>query len=220
MTTSNVVVSVLKSGGVYTVEYVNKLANAIARHSTVDYEFVCLTDTPDADFNENVSRTIQLTDDLPGWWSKIEMFKPGLFPGQTCVFFDLDTIILDNIDDILGNDYKRLTMLDDFYYPGSGASGVLAWKHDDHTHIYERFFIPELDPMRQCIRGDQQWIAKSVYTYDTFQALFPGSMVSFKKDCTRTPNNVITPPGAKVLCFHGTPKPHELQLIIVKENWI
>jgi hypothetical protein len=212
-----IVACVLRTGGVYDADYVNKLANAVARNLTIPYRFVCLSNVTEG-FNENVHEVVPLKHDFQGWWSKVELFRRDLYVDSQWFFFDLDTVILDNIDDIVGANHC-FTTLDDFYREGHIGSGVMAWKQRWFTRIYEDFIENPQRAINSTMYGDQEWIQNKLESWDTFQARFPNAMVSFKKDCVKTATDVIVPGGAKVMCFHGTPKPHEVQLITVTENW-
>ena len=64
-------------GRTYSPEWVRKLKRMVER-TTKGVRFVCLSNVP----VEGVE-TIPLRDNLPGWWAKIELFRPGLFTGRT-----------------------------------------------------------------------------------------------------------------------------------------
>lgn len=216
--TPKIIACVLRSGGVYDVDYVNRLANAVNRHVTVPHKFICLTDVTE-DFNENVHEVVKLQHNYPGWWSKIELFRRDLYFTHDWFFFDLDTIILHNIDSIISDD-SHFIGLDDFYYPGQLGSGLLAWKQRWCSHIYDEFVGASDAVIRTHERGDQQWIQSKLAFFASFQQKYPQSVISFKKHCQRLSKDIVVPHGAKILCFHGTPKPHELlQYNTIKENW-
>jgi hypothetical protein len=89
------VACVHKTGGAYDkADYVGKLARAVGRHLTVPHRFVCLSDRK----HEGVE-VIPLTEGWPGYWSKLEIFKPGQFGGPL-MYLDLDTVISGNIDEL------------------------------------------------------------------------------------------------------------------------
>lgn len=213
-----VVCTVLKSGGVYDARYVAYLANGVARNLRVPYRFVVLTDLPDEDFGPNVHDVRQLRLGLPGWWSKVELHAPDFYDGCQILFFDLDTIILGSLDAIAVHQHKY-TILEDFYLEGHAGSGVMAWQQSGDRAFYDTFTRDPGAVIRNTTRGDQEWLERVMPNMERFQHLFPGDFVSFKRDCRRG-NTIVIPPNAKVLCFHGVPKPHELlQHNIIKENW-
>jgi hypothetical protein len=144
----------------------------------------------------------EVTDGLgDGWWAKIGLFEPGRFTGR-CLFFDLDTIITGCLNDLA--DYSgEFAMLSDFYRPQHLASGVMAWDAEAAGDIFTRwrdFGMPQSDR-----RGDGGWIGDMRPNANRLQNLFPGQLVSFKANCREG-----APDGARVVCFHGLPRPHQL----------
>ena len=72
----------------------------VKRHTTVPFQFHCLTDDPvglDPEIN-----AIQLPKDpwIKSWWSKLWMFSPDMPLKGNILFFDLDVIIFNNIDEL------------------------------------------------------------------------------------------------------------------------
>jgi hypothetical protein len=56
--------------------------------------------------------------------------------------------------------------------------------------------------------GDQAWIESVQPTYDQWQEMYPDQIFSYKLHCEQG-----TPDNARVICFHGQPRPHEV-------NWL
>lgn len=214
------VVCVLRSGGIYDVEWVAKLQRGVARHlHDIPYWFVCLTDT-DERLPLRCER-VQLANSWPGWWSKLEMFRPGLFDGPV-LYFDLDTVVVGSLDAIAAYPH-RFTMAHEFYRPHLLCSTTMAWS-SDWSHLYEAFAS---DPVRLAHHydnvmpttgriGDQAFIEDRVGKVDTFRGLFgERSVASYKvHQCQDAP-----PADAAVVAFHGTPKPHQLTTGWVAEAW-
>ena len=96
---------VLKTGGDFTWSDVDRLRNGIANHLSIPYRFVVLTDL----LIEKSNDIIPLINDWPGWWSKLELFRPNIFIGPV-IYFDLDTVIVGNIDEILMNDFSFIAL--------------------------------------------------------------------------------------------------------------
>jgi hypothetical protein len=192
-----IVACVYRTGGAYTAEYVERLATGVATHATKPYRFVCFTDSTE----KLACETIPLTDDLPGWWSKLEMFKS--YMGRM-VYFDLDTMIVGNIDPLLDYDGPMLMLRG--WYHDNWASGVMAWNSP-------LGFICPTDDERKAIllrpkAGDQEFIARKLinakWQIDKAQDILPG-ITSYKKYCKDG-----VPEGTRVVCFHGRPRPHEI----------
>ena len=87
------VASVFKSGGDYFPRYVRVLRDAVRRHLPVEHRFVCLTDV------EVACERIPLVHGWPSFYSKIEVFRPGLFDGPV-LYLDLDTVICGDLGDL------------------------------------------------------------------------------------------------------------------------
>jgi len=169
-------------------EYVNRLKLGVTRNLSVPHTFHVMTE---ADIPQGVT----------GWWSKLFMFQPGRFKGR-CLFFDLDTVIVGSLDDIAAYD-GDFAMVRDWYHPTLKTSSVMAWNADKSTGIFERWeaaVMPQFHP-----RGDGGFIEAVMPDADVLQDKFPGQLVSFKASC----GNGI-PEGARVVAFHGLPRPHHL----------
>jgi hypothetical protein len=88
-------------------------------------------------------------------------------------------------------------MLQDFLFPYH-ASGMMAWD-GDYSYLYDQF-----DPKFMSMRGgDGEYIRKRVKA-DTFQNLFPEKIVSKKV------HSLEERQKASVICYHGKPRPHEV----------
>lgn len=182
---------VLKTGGQYDWTWVERLARGVRAYMGGPYRFVCLTD----DFPHVAEgvRTIPLRHGWPGWWSKLELFRPGLFQGPV-LYLDLDSLIVGPLEPLFREEF---TMVRDFAGGNRGwcNSSVMAW-HGDVPGPYEAF-TAGADIVRG---GDQEFIQAH-----TSPAVFgPGLVVSYKIDAMDGP-----PAGASVVCFHGSPKPAE-----------
>lgn len=209
------IVCVLKSGGDYDIDYIIKLKNMIDRNTTAPYEFVCLTDM---DIDKNICKSIKLIYGYPGWWSKIELFRSGLINAKQIIYFDLDTIVLKNIDDLLNFQHNFSAL-----YPwnersrqnGLYASGMMAWKNNNtFSFLFDQFDSKEIKKYR---KGDQEYISRTLENNDKkpefFQSLFPG-IYSYKRNCKEQ-----LPEDARIICFHGKPRLHEIEIKWVKDHW-
>ena len=175
---------VLRSGGVYGPEWVARLA----RQAPKGWRFVCLTDM------EVECESIPLIHEWPGWWAKMELFRPGLFSGLV-LYLDLDTLVVGALDWAEGY-AERFAALSDFYSPGLAASGVMLWRADE-VNLYER--MTTHPPERWKGRSDHWWNAHE--SPDRLQDLYPGEIGSYKVDELEE-----GPRDFSVVCFHGQPK--------------
>lgn len=183
----------MKVGTKYDPEYVNRLASMVARHTTRPHTFVCFTDSPGG---LNVPWA-PIGTDLPGWWAKLALFQLGV----RALYLDLDTIICGNIDPLF--DYAGpFAILRSFLPPSRYGSAIMAWEPGQVAHIWERFTLD----VTTRLHGDQDWIEEQMPVVDYWQDLLPaGTIGSYKVHDLRESSR-----GYSICCFHGEPKPHQV----------
>lgn len=183
---------VLKSGGIYDRQWVWALKRGLSRHAP-QHEFVCLTDVPGLGM-----WSVPLEHGWPGWWSKIEAFRPGLFDGPV-LYLDLDTLVVGDLSELCSYD-GELAMLSDFYRPERAQSGVMMWTQCPLTHALYEEFVDCGGPTTVKQRGDGEWL-NDVAWPDRIQDLYPDQVVSYKVHAKDGPPN-----DARLVCAHGRPK--------------
>ena len=193
--------TVLKSGGDYNASHVLNLKNGIEKHTNESVNFVCLSDI----CIEGV-KTIPLTDNLTGWWSKMELFK---FSGPI-VYFDLDTIVVGDLSPIMEVARKnQFCILRDIYLgeknPTAMGSGIMTW-NSNMKYLYE-VFMKTPKYFMNFYRGDQNFIQYAIDkpSVKFLQDVVPGFFSSFKAHV----RGKGIPEGTKVVVFHGPPRPWE-----------
>ncbi|MEL0551682.1 hypothetical protein ACMYSP_13245 [Klebsiella sp. R390] len=197
------IVTVLRSGGDYNHDHVQWLYKQLPD----DIEKVCFTDLTIPGV-----QTIKLTENLPGWWSKIEIFDPQKIDDDI-FYIDLDIVVVGDISDILQN--TRLTMLSDFFFPQKTKnSAIMRIPHEEKYKVWEAFKrYPELFMSRYQSGGDQEFISKIYPHAAIWQDILPGQIVSYKKHVVskkkneHATGNGSVPPGTRIVCFHGKPRP-------------
>lgn len=196
------VACVLRESETYTSLWVDTLAKAVDRHMGY-HQFVCITDVPEKVRSSRVE-AVTMMNRWPGWWSKIELFREGLFDGPV-LYFDLDVVITGQLDGLVRHD-PGMTMCRDFVLHGWCNSSVMAW-NGDYSHLYDLFATNPEKVMSDYTRrrdrriGDQAFIED----YAPVKDIFPdGEVVSYRKQAREG-----VPDGAKIVAFHGRPKQHE-----------
>jgi hypothetical protein len=184
---------------IYTPEWVLKLKRMVARHYNQEHRFVCLTNTVvDCE-------TIPLIYNLPGWWSKMELFS-GALTGRV-VYFDLDLVLLNSITPIAD------------YQSGFVICGAFGQPNKEHgtVHAYnssvmsfdadkaERFWFEFDAESMTDFRGDQDFIAH-----------VDGGLDTFPRDWVRKLRDGEPKEGTKVvLCM-----PDKNKVAAKKHKWI
>jgi hypothetical protein len=218
-----VVACVLKSGGCYDARYVANLERQVRSHMHVPYRFVALTDCLDGEVD---CVKLPLVHGWPGWWSKLELFNhEALGRPSRVIYFDLDTLILGDITRLATAPlYAKFYMIRGFRHPERRGSGVMVWA-GNYSKLYDQFvksaphYLTKVGAIRPL--GDQLFIKSAICRHyrqepEPLQAsLFPG-LVSYKNDCL--PHGG-PPDGASIVCFHGTPRIHQVSDPWVREVW-
>lgn len=211
MLTQNMVTvaCVLRSGGVYTPEWVERLRSQVRRHLQQKHDFVCLSDVS---LPSGIDR-VPLDCDYPRWWSKLELFRPGIFLGERVIYLDLDLLIVGDIGD-LASYPGEFAMLEDFMVPGLMSSSIMAWNpggtfgfwrfiqnnqpifdHSFRQHRNFRFGGGRMDPFLNIMATRK----------DGLQSLYPGMIGSYKV------HHLEAGPGDfRIVDFHGKPKVTDL----------
>ncbi len=202
-------IACVRVGKKYGAEYVTKLASMCRRYVTVPHRFACLTDKP-----EELDHGIEphtVTGEAWGWWVKLELFKPDQFPrGERILYIDLDTVIIDNIDDLAGYGGP---------FAGLGcarsnrlfSSGLLAFEAGAQDRIWTEWLRAGKPILGN---GDDEWIDKQMPHAHRLQHHFKGLYQYKYHKCSVAP-----PKDARVIYFAREPKPHNCGSDWVRDAW-
>jgi hypothetical protein len=186
------ILTVLRSGGDYTWEHVERLRAQCEQHAP-DSRFHCLHDD-------------LMLHKWPGWFSKIEALR---LTGPI-LYMDLDTSVMGDLTPLLEAAETRrfIALRNPLPTPSRFGSGLMAWS-GDMSHVYRRFAA---DPARhvarcttQAVWGDQGFIAEDEPDPTLWQDILPGQIVSWKVECKQG-----IPETARVVYFHGKPRPWDV----------
>lgn len=171
--------TVLKSGGVYKPEHVDRIYKMLEKNLDFPIKFVCYSDIEMPQFHVR-----KLRDDLPGWWSKMEMFRDD--DGQS-FYIDLDMTINRNITDIVSYNSHFIALRNMNSKIDGIGSAVMGWDAD-YNDLYRDFTSDKANIMRNHDRdkmgtsslGDQgflwEWFGGDCEIY---QDNFPGRIEKF-----------------------------------------
>lgn len=210
--TSGVTIAcVLKSGGLYTRKYVEILRDSLKRNLTLPYRFEVFTDV-------DMPGRQRLGMNLPGWWSKLELFR---LRGGPVLYLDLDTIVMGDLNPLLRavaampeGEFRMLTPFNPRRRElGLWASGLMAW-HGDFGFLLRG----ATEEQRLKYRLDQAFICDAlaargvtVRPIDEFV-----EALSYKRHCkSGFPRGATAP----IVCFHGKPGPEAAQAGWVHDHW-
>jgi len=214
MSNKSVNVVCLKWGTKYDAYYVNVLYTMVRRHLLLPHRFFCITDNP-VGLDEGITILPLITEPgLKGWWYKLSLFRGKIYGDDlvgTTLFLDLDVVIQDTIDCLFDYDSGGFIILKDWAFTGDiWNSSVFRIEIGDHKDVWKDFVQDKHQIMRR-LHGDQDWISEKI----TNPKIWPSEwIVSFKHHCDPEP-----PADAKIVVFHGDPKPDEAKANFISEHW-
>ena len=237
----------IKWGKKFGVEYVNKLYNAVQRNLSLKHRFICLTD--DAEGIVAGVETFDIPRaDLKICWNKLALFDRGIhnIEGQI-LFLDLDVVIVKPIDALFlfQPESKFVSIKEwvsvDYALPDMTPFNASAMRFDvgaypfivedfykerDVTLIEEIFFDEAASKLGQSekvtyndlegfpprvFNGDQEWEYYMLYKNNVKVDYYPeGWLASYRYGFDSK---------ARVIVFHGEPKPEQVSDEIVMRNW-
>jgi hypothetical protein len=186
-------VTVLKSGGEYTPEHVQRLASMVPG-------LVCLSDVDVPGVT-----CVPIKKHWPKWWSKIELFGDAF--DHDILHIDLDTTIIGDIGPFLKA--GKTTLLKDFYHKGVFASGLMYIHQDDKKKVFDAFCADTKKIMENHkeppLLGDQGFLT-TMLKPQSWQDILPGKVVSYRV-CRDS-----IPDGASIICYYGKDRPWNINL--------
>jgi len=214
-------------GSKYKPEYVQNLYNMVERNLTVPYEFYCFTDH--VNLFDQVYGKIHYKPlpryDMQGWWNKLQLFHPESGLKGVNLYFDLDVIILKNINCFANwQDDNTFGITNDFTGEEGFNSSIMKWNNiNASTIIWENYFKDR--PKWRKVNGDQDVITDLIKNQSILKP-FPNEWTFSYKWYSRTKPRFHKTEwtfeqdlDAKVAVFHGKPDPHESNQEWVKKHW-
>jgi len=171
----------VRQGTKYGPEYVERLKEQA--WETSGLRTIVLGDQEDAD--------IELEHGWPGWWSKLELFRPDI--PRPFIYVDLDSFILGDISPLMGD-----TAICREWHPnikgcGRVQSSIIA-VGEYRKDIWETFIEKPQHWMQA--NGDQNYLEK--FQWKFIQDFYPDMVGSYKIHNKEKPIH-------RVVTFHGKP---------------
>lgn len=231
MTEKTVNVITIKWGTLYPADYVNKVKNMMARNSSYHITFHCFTDNPDGLDAEIISHPIPRPAVEPkgcfvrdtGFFTK----NLGGLNGQRVFYFDLDIVVIDNVDDIF--DYPKddkFYIINDWNSKGDtvGQGSCFSWVISDEWNFITTYYEEhkaEVDAKYGT--ASQEYLSDKIIEKQGKLVFWPEEwFCSFRYHCMPLGilRHFIAPKipnqnGLKIIVFHGDPNPAEA----IKGEW-
>lgn len=178
----------------YNEEWVRK-TQRMCKRLLPEHKFVCLSNV-----EIDGVYTLPLIDNLPGWWSKVELFRPNNDLKGFILYLDLDTLIVGNMKNLIESGQRLDTpmFMPPSYTFGNGGpqehpkvvnkyqTSCFTFHSGSYNCIYEDFTPEVMDRFR----GDQDWISYRCSEAKTF----PPHWFRKLKQCPKGP-----PAGVKLV---------------------
>jgi len=193
------VICVLRSGGEYRPEHVIRLRDQVA--VWLDAPFACLSDLR---FAASRVEVLPLRHGWPGWWAKMELFRPDI--AGDLLYFDLDMSIVGDLTEMA--QIGRLAIMRDVYRPTGLQSSVMYLPEAARAPVWDDWIRQPAGWMQRHRRiGDQGFLERHwLQSAARWQDALPGQVVSYKADVL----GAGLPEAARVVAFHGKPRPWDV----------
>ena len=203
-------------GSKFPIAYVHNLKSMVERNTTVEHNFVCFSDRPINNINTKILRK-----GYDGWWNKLQMFDTSYGLSNRVIYFDLDTLIVNNIDWLMN--YQGMFMgIEDVgavnkhqpHLKNKMQSAVMSWNYPFNGNIWTDFISDPTNMNR--FRGDGEYLnaAVSNTSRELLQKEFPGKLKSYKYQVYDTGIDDKT----SIVCFHGRPSIIEAMSVPVQTS--
>lgn len=224
-------------GNAYSWKYVDCLYGMIKRNLNSEFNLHVYTEADRPVPDHMIKHALTEWPEVKlgrAWWYKMQLFNPMHHAGPL-LYFDLDTVIIGNIDWIAKTPTNYFNTVRDFKYLWSPNfvgvnSSVMWWDTVRFSYLWDSFCAESLKDTQLKYRGDQDFIsakisANQVRYFDKervkswrWQCLDGG--YNFKKRCHKNPGTgTQVSPDTSVMIFHGAPKPDQIQDPFVLHHW-
>ena len=204
----------------------------VKRNTTKEFDFYVMTDQ---NFYTGPIKPIELLPGFKGWWNKLQMFNTDVMGEGEWLYFDLDVVIVDNIDCFF--EHEKFGILRDFIRPDNGIlpgkeynSSIMRFNSKEYSSIYEYYISNKkvFHDFQEQVHffGDQNVISSYFNAYPDYCKPFPDEWAwSYKKGVARGAHagdrsdmfGREIPEGGKGCVFHGEPDPEQ---VLEKHDWI
>lgn len=224
-------------GNGYGWNYVDRLYSMLTRHISVPVRLHVYTEEHrevPAPYVKHILTDWGISGPKKSWWYKMQLFNAEHHNGPL-LYFDLDTIITNNIDWIWRLPLDHFWAVRDFKYlwrPTNYSinSSIMWFDTERYYSVWQNFTKQPIDRLIGLYHGDQDYITDVIPFADQgfldknfikswrWQCLDGG--YNFTQRRFLAPNTgTIIPPETSVMIFHGKPKPNEVQDPVVVQHW-
>ncbi len=194
----------------------------IVRHINGKWEsgnkprIICLWNKASEYYNLGNVELIPLRNNLPGTWSRIQLYSPEMEQYRPFLYVDLDTAIIRSLENIftLVKDQSKVIVLEDFYQKRKLATG-LVWFPAESAKIRR---VWKRMKRGTALGKRMDFFLRKVLLPDIFWQNLTNTIHDFKP--SRKPKLAKLPKGTNLVCFHGKPRIFDAQDIPWVEEYV
>lgn len=192
----------------HATEYITRLRDSVNKYTTINPDIILLTNE-DLQIDGVIIK--KFPDSFRGWHCRNCLFFPDMFAGYDRVLYiDLDSILVNNIDDILNDESDILLMYD-------LASKHRPWQYGIFSFNPNLFFIQSGEMYEFCSKQLDDPKKSSAAVFNNFLKQKDGEFtLSFIQDKYRICSYKLDIINRKrdannyqVVCYHGSPYCHQ-----------
>jgi len=168
------------------------------------------------------------------WWYKMQLFNTEHHSGPL-LYFDLDTVILQNIDWVVQSPLEYFWAIRDFKYLWKPThyginSSIMWWDTSKFGHVWSEFNQRDFKSILRKYHGDQDFITDAILQSERrlldynrikswrWQAFNGGYDFIGKTHHVPSAGTQIDS-YTSVLVFHGHPKPDKISDLAITQHW-
>lgn len=224
-------------GDYYSWTYVDNLYHMLCRNLTVPVRLHVYTEqsryVPDI-YIKHALTDWGFSGPKRSWWYKLQMFNPEHHAGPL-LYFDLDTVIIANIDWIWRQDLAYFWTVRDFKYlwrPNHFAinSSIMWWDTEKFANLWAELNADHLKEIARRHVGDQDYLNKAladslvryldIKQIKSYRWQCKDGGFDFKRRLYKYPDTGTHLQGSEsVIVFHGTPKPDQIGDSVIQTHW-
>lgn len=224
-------------GNAYDWQYVDRLYSMLSRNLSWPVKLHVYTEASRPVPQPYVKHDLEdwgITGPKKSWWYKMQLFNSRHHAGRL-LYFDLDTVIVKNIDWIVSLGSKNFWTIKDFKWLWKTTnwginSSVMSWDTTRYHWIWDKFRQENLTLLIRKYPGDQDYI--SAILGPTGYRFFDENLVKswrwqcldggydFKRRAWKTPGaGTNINDETSILVLHGKPKPHQIHDPVIVQHW-
>ena len=225
-------------GNLYDWIYVERLYNMLKANCSREIILHVFTEpsraVPEPFVKHNLEEWPGIAGPKKSWWYKMQMFDPRHNLGRI-LYLDLDTVITRNIDSMWELTNQYFWAIRDFKHlwrpTWNGInSSVMIWDTQKFAWIWDDFHSKNINATVKIFHGDQDYL--NTVLDDKNRRFFDIELVkSWRWQCkdggldmkTRLYNSLnsgtVVDHKTAIMVFHGRPKPHDIQDLVVDKYW-